>query len=184
VECVRLLPLREGVLDGEIVAVDEAGRPSFQLLQHLGSPGRKSRPILYFAFDLLNLDGKSSLSLPLAERKRRLEEVLRTALAHIRLVPFLEGDAATVLEAIRILPYALPFNLSDAEGLHCPTTSAPSMNRRDLSSVLARWSSSTGMVKRSVSSPGRVAQGFGAVGSSLTRAWNRRFSSYGLRKRK
>jgi bifunctional non-homologous end joining protein LigD len=98
---VRLLPLRQGVLDGEIVAVDEAGRPSFQMLQHLGSPGRNSRPILYFAFDLLNLDGRSLLSLPLAERKRLLEDVLRTASPNIRFVPFLEGDADTVLKAIR-----------------------------------------------------------------------------------
>jgi bifunctional non-homologous end joining protein LigD len=101
VESVRLLPLRQGMLDGEIVVVDEAGRPSFQLLQHLGSPGRKSRPIVYFAFDLLNLDGRSLLSLPLTERKRLLEGLLRTASSQIRFVPFLEGDAGTVLKAIR-----------------------------------------------------------------------------------
>src|SRR5262249_39788827 len=64
-EAVRSLPMREGVLDGEIVAVDEAGKPSFQSLQHLARFGRATRPILFFAFDLLNRDGKSLVSLPL-----------------------------------------------------------------------------------------------------------------------
>ena len=90
VEGVRHLSMREGTLDGEIVALDESGRPSFQNLQHAGAPGRKPRRILFFAFDLLNLERKVSLSLPLSERKRILGDVLRSAPASIRFLPFLE----------------------------------------------------------------------------------------------
>src|SRR5262249_3985945 len=57
VEAVQTLPLSKGVLDGEIVAVDETGKPSFQALQHAATPRRTPRPIYYFAFDLLNLEG-------------------------------------------------------------------------------------------------------------------------------
>jgi bifunctional non-homologous end joining protein LigD len=47
----------QAVVDGEIVALDMQGRPSFQALQHRGShPGHK---IVFYAFDLLHLDGKA-----------------------------------------------------------------------------------------------------------------------------
>lgn len=72
---------REAVLDGEVVAFDDAGRPSFQRLQgriHVASAGevRKRRaevPVTYVVFDLLHLDGESLLGLPYAERRERLE---------------------------------------------------------------------------------------------------------------
>ena len=100
VEDIRRLPMRQGVLDGEIVAVDASGKPFFQKLQHLGKPGHTSRPILYFAFDILNLEGKPLLSLPLLERKRPLERVLRNARSHVRFVPFLEGEPDRILTEI------------------------------------------------------------------------------------
>jgi DNA ligase D-like protein (predicted ligase) len=60
------------VFDGEVVALDEHGRASFQELQN-----RKStrRPIVYFAFDVLHYLGKDLLDLPLAERRNVLEEI-------------------------------------------------------------------------------------------------------------
>lgn len=100
-EGVRLLTMRTGVLDGEIVAIDESGRPSFQNLQHARTPGGRPRPILFYAFDLLNLEGKSLLSLPLAERKTALEDVMRAAPAGIRFVPFLDGAPDEILDAIQ-----------------------------------------------------------------------------------
>ena len=59
---------RECVLDGEVVALDEAGRSSFQLLQALEMEGRKS-PVRFYVFDLLQLEGKSLLQLPLPSAK-------------------------------------------------------------------------------------------------------------------
>src|SRR5262249_37215349 len=64
VEAVKNLPADECVLDGEVVALDEEGRSSFQLLQAREMEGRKT-PVYFYAFDLLQLDGKSLVSLPL-----------------------------------------------------------------------------------------------------------------------
>jgi bifunctional non-homologous end joining protein LigD len=62
------------ILDGEIVALDEYGLPSFQLLQQYGqSP---DVPLVYYVFDLLLLDGKSTEDLPLRNRKELLEKLL------------------------------------------------------------------------------------------------------------
>ena len=67
----------EAIVDGEVVALDEAGRPSFALLQaRAGFQQRRdvSVPIVYQVFDLLFLDGESMLDLPLDARKVRLRE--------------------------------------------------------------------------------------------------------------
>ena len=64
------LTMAQAVLDGEIVAVDGAGRPSFQALQHRGAhPGHA---IVFFAFDLLHADGTDLTGVPLAQRRERL----------------------------------------------------------------------------------------------------------------
>lgn len=75
------LGMRDAVLDGEIVAFDEDGRPSFGRLQrrmHVSSPAAirrlaASTPVLYAIFDLLHLDGRSLSELPYSERRRLLE---------------------------------------------------------------------------------------------------------------
>ena len=75
------LGMREAVLDGEIVAFDKAGRPSFERLQrrmHVASASVIRRrmadtPVLYAIFDLLYLDGHSLMALPYAERRAALE---------------------------------------------------------------------------------------------------------------
>lgn len=71
----------EAVLDGELVAYDEEGRPSFQRLQrriHVADASevrrrRAAAPVTYVIFDLLYLDGELLLELPYAERRERLE---------------------------------------------------------------------------------------------------------------
>src|SRR5215470_17554699 len=74
VDAIKNLSADECVIDGEVVALDEEGRSSFQLLQALEMEGRKS-PVYFYAFDLLQLDGKSLVSLPLEARKNVLEEL-------------------------------------------------------------------------------------------------------------
>ena len=66
------------VIDGEIVALDKEGRSSFQLLQAHRS-GRERPAIFYYAFDLLHLDGRDLLKVPLCDRKALLAGVDRQA---------------------------------------------------------------------------------------------------------
>src|SRR6059058_4640774 len=74
VEAIKNLAARECVIDGEVVALDDEGRSSFQLLQALEMEGRKS-PVYFYAFDLLQLDGKGLVGLPLEARKNVLEKL-------------------------------------------------------------------------------------------------------------
>jgi len=64
IDVLKLLPAERVSLDGEIAALDEEGRPSFQLLQIFKSSGNV--PLVYFAFDLLFLDAKDLRSQPLS----------------------------------------------------------------------------------------------------------------------
>lgn len=62
------------LLDGEMTVVDEAGRPSFQdLQQYLRAPQGR---LLYYAFDLLHLDGHDLTGLPLTQRKLLLQRLM------------------------------------------------------------------------------------------------------------
>jgi bifunctional non-homologous end joining protein LigD len=77
------LGMHEAVLDGEIVAFDDAGKPSFERLQrrmHVTSPNAvkrlsKSTPVVYAIFDLLHLDGETLMALPYEQRRERLEQL-------------------------------------------------------------------------------------------------------------
>ncbi|MEA2398188.1 MAG: bifunctional non-ous end joining protein LigD, partial [Thermoleophilaceae bacterium] len=79
----RQLGSRTAILDGEIVAFDSEGKPSFERLQrrmHLTGESRIKRraaeiPASYMIFDLLYLDGHSLMDLPYAERRERLDEL-------------------------------------------------------------------------------------------------------------
>ncbi len=64
----------DAVLDGEIVVVDDQGRPDFQALQHYQDSG--SGHLLYYVFDLLYFRGHDLTNLPLVRRKGLLKKVL------------------------------------------------------------------------------------------------------------
>jgi bifunctional non-homologous end joining protein LigD len=74
---------RAAVLDGEVVALDPEGRPSFQLIQRrmgLGSAAAvkarlRETPVDYMIFDLLHLDGRSTRELPYSERRELLSSL-------------------------------------------------------------------------------------------------------------
>ncbi|HKO28558.1 MAG TPA: non-homologous end-joining DNA ligase, partial [Solirubrobacteraceae bacterium] len=80
---IGALGMHEAVLDGEIVAFDENGRPSFERLQrrmHVRGASsirrlQSSMPVLYAIFDLLYLDGQSLIELPYRDRRARLESL-------------------------------------------------------------------------------------------------------------
>jgi bifunctional non-homologous end joining protein LigD len=102
----RELGSRRAVLDGEIVALDDQGRPDFQRLQprmHVTSESTIRRrvsdtPVVYMIFDVLWLEGHLTMPLPYTERRKRLEDLdlngdnWRTPSYHV-------GDGKAMLEA-------------------------------------------------------------------------------------
>ena len=66
---------RPTILDGEIVALDDAGRSSFQHLQAY-ELGKEKPSLCFYCFDLLELEGKSTRKLPLEERKAKLQALI------------------------------------------------------------------------------------------------------------
>ncbi|HYG62583.1 MAG TPA: DNA ligase D [Thermoanaerobaculia bacterium] len=79
---VAALPWEGVILDGEVVVLDERGRPSFQRLQRRGVHARPveslltADPAVYFVFDILALEGHDLRPLPLVTRKEVLRRVL------------------------------------------------------------------------------------------------------------
>lgn len=80
----QFVKAKSAILDGEVVALDEQGRASFSLMQQRTGfrPGGKRAaakadvPVLYYAFDLLYLDGEDWRKMPVEERKRKLASIL------------------------------------------------------------------------------------------------------------
>jgi bifunctional non-homologous end joining protein LigD len=95
---VAALPAKTALIDGEIVIEDEHGISSFSGLQAALKAGERER-FVYFVFDLLHLDGRDLTRLPLIERKRALEDLLRRAkrTGPIRYSEHFEGDGEQVL---------------------------------------------------------------------------------------
>jgi bifunctional non-homologous end joining protein LigD len=84
------------ILDGEVVALDANGRPSFQALQHRSA--HPSHAIAFYAFDLLHLDGTDLTREPLDSRRGLLPKVLKGS--GILLSMALPGTASEVIDAV------------------------------------------------------------------------------------
>jgi bifunctional non-homologous end joining protein LigD len=96
---VSRLNATRAVVDGEIVAVDPSGRPVFQALQHRSA--HPSHAIVFYAFDLLHLNGRDLTDAPLESRRRKLPAVVDDS--GILLSIDLPGTAAQVIAAVRKL---------------------------------------------------------------------------------
>lgn len=105
---MRALPYGRVVLDGELVVLDDAGRPSFARLQKRSQLRRKldieratiGLPAAMFAFDLLEFEGYDLRSLPLVERKALLRRVVPAAGA-IRFADHVAEHGEAMLEGVR-----------------------------------------------------------------------------------
>jgi DNA ligase D-like protein (predicted ligase) len=87
------------VLDGEIVALDADGPPSFNLLQNYGN---STGPLVYFVFDVLVLAGRDLKKETLETRRGLLEQKVMPKLAEpIRLSPALEGSMKELIAAVK-----------------------------------------------------------------------------------
>ncbi len=102
-----LAAAKTAIVDGEIVALDEQGRPSFSLLQPRMMAGARSAaslaqsiPITLFAFDLLYYNGYDLRDVPLTERKRVLAEIVKPGTL-VRFSENFTGQGAELLAAAR-----------------------------------------------------------------------------------
>jgi bifunctional non-homologous end joining protein LigD len=91
------LKVESAVVDGEVVWQDENGRTDFQLLQN-AMKAEKTNALIYWAFDLLYLNGQDLRSLPQIERKERLKSLLPNEGA-VRYSDHSRGDGREMLEA-------------------------------------------------------------------------------------
>ncbi|HWC15778.1 MAG TPA: DNA polymerase ligase N-terminal domain-containing protein, partial [Terriglobales bacterium] len=96
------------IVDGEIVALDENGRASFSLMQQrsgLSLEGKRRSPdssvfILYYAFDLIYLNGYSLMKVDLEERKRLLRQVIQPNEV-VKVSEHFVGNGRSLMEAAR-----------------------------------------------------------------------------------
>ncbi len=87
------------VLDGEVVALDDKGRPSFNTLQNYGSG---QMPLHFFVFDVLILAGKDVTGEPLVKRRELMEKRIFPKLDEpIRYSPVLEGSLKGLVESVK-----------------------------------------------------------------------------------
>ena len=105
-ELSRALGSRSAILDGEIVAFDAAGRPSFSALQQrmqISGPAQarrrmKATPVTYVIFDLLWLEGHSLMGQPYGERRERLAR-LGLSGSSLQVPEYLVGHGRELLQA-------------------------------------------------------------------------------------
>ncbi len=105
VDSLEAQPHEEMVLDGEIVALDDAGLPNFSLLQRVrGDQGRvvgqrpeTASPLLYYVFDMMHLDGSDLSSCPLHQRKNWLQRTVVPS-EHLRLVEYVEAEGESFFQ--------------------------------------------------------------------------------------
>ncbi|MGN6644854.1 MAG: non-homologous end-joining DNA ligase [Verrucomicrobiota bacterium] len=100
-KALRSLPVKETVLDGEIVALDGDGKPSFQLLQAANLPGQSRPPLFYYVFDVIQLEGKDLTGLPLLKRKAMAQSLVEQLPDTIRFSASIQADSERVLREMQ-----------------------------------------------------------------------------------
>jgi len=104
-----MLNAKTAILDGEVVALDEEGKASFSLMQQRtgfrpGRPRSGGDPdvqVLYYAFDLLYLDGYDWRRVPLEERKRKLASIIVQSSDGLRFSDHYEENGKALFEIAR-----------------------------------------------------------------------------------
>ena len=99
-EAFRRLPCREAIIDGEVVVLDDQGISRFALLQDALSEGARNK-LVFYAFDLVYLDGWDLRQAPLVKRKALLAQLLSghaTGRSAIQFSDHVEGDGQQLYE--------------------------------------------------------------------------------------
>jgi bifunctional non-homologous end joining protein LigD len=110
------LRCRSCVLDGELVALDAAGRSDFGELQRLFGDVARATPLVAMVFDLLYQDGIDLRPLPQLERKKRLAQLLRTSASPLTLASYELGNGPAAARAACA---------AGLEGIVCKSATAP-----------------------------------------------------------
>jgi bifunctional non-homologous end joining protein LigD len=93
----RWIEAQQAIVDGEVVALDDDGKPDFSLLQtKLGD--KEATGLVYQVFDLMYLDGRSLLDVPLEDRKRLLRSVLKEH-PRVRFASHVVGEGKAFFDA-------------------------------------------------------------------------------------
>jgi bifunctional non-homologous end joining protein LigD len=161
IRALTALPFNRLLLDGEIVALDEAGRPSFQRLQQRARLRRGldirhamvENPVTYFAFDLLGVDDFDLRALPLSTRKALLRRLLPQA-GVIRFLDHFENEGEVLYEQVQKL---------GLEGVVAKRAESPYRAGRSATWLKIRTRSSDDFVVVGFSAPQGSRSGFGAL---------------------
>jgi bifunctional non-homologous end joining protein LigD len=149
------------VLDGEMVVMDPEGRSDFQLLQNALSE-RKTGEVVYYVFDLLELEGKDMRNEPLSERKRQLKELLSDTAkrrgeafrSRVRYSEHIEGKGE------QLFRHACGFAL---EGVICKLKEGPYRSGRSADWLKVKCTLEQEFVIAGFTDPGGARGGFGAL---------------------
>lgn len=101
VESIGRLGCKRVVLDGEIVALDKRGWPSFQILQNLGNGGDE-RNLFFYAFDVVNMEGRDTRTVGIEERKMLLGSIGLGPASLVQVVTGVEADSSALLEVVQM----------------------------------------------------------------------------------
>jgi bifunctional non-homologous end joining protein LigD len=161
VRALRALPLDRLVLDGEVVALDEAGRPSFQRLQQRGQLRRPldirhmmvSIPVTFFAFDLLGFEDFDLRPLPASDRKALLRKVVPSS-GVIRFLDHFEEDGEVLYQQVQKL---------GLEGIVAKLGDSPYRAGRSASWLKIRTRRTEDFVVVGFTAPKGSRSGFGAL---------------------
>jgi bifunctional non-homologous end joining protein LigD len=101
VEAVRALGVHDALIDGELVVMQPDGRTSFAAMQQAVASASRRKGLVYFAFDLIHLEGERVDRLPLETRKARLLQLLGPSkTGHIRYTEHVEGRGSEVFDQV------------------------------------------------------------------------------------
>jgi bifunctional non-homologous end joining protein LigD len=147
------LPLREAILDGEVVVLEPDGTTSFQSLQNALAEDRQG-DLVYFAFDLLYLDGYDLRDAPLLARKQALLGLIAGGAGPIRPGDHVEGDGEG------FFAQACKFGL---EGIVCKRTDLPYRAGRTKDWLKVKCMKRQELVVVGFTDPEKSRVGFGAL---------------------
>jgi len=101
VDAVRALKVKDALIDGEAAMLMQDGKTSFEALQQVIAGTTARGPLVYVVFDLLRLNGRSTMALPLEERKGLLHRIVGTPkTGRIRFAEHVEGHGDVLLEHV------------------------------------------------------------------------------------